>query len=142
MVSYVEAAEIEDAGHRKAFRRANGSTQTAEATFSHVYVERRGVEPLRCSVRCFPDLRRGLYRLHGDAIHGTNLGALVANNAVVYFIVKPVSPVVRDGKKFMRILYGSDTLTRTEIIGVGDRLMFVSSGCARKMPPRHAQPAP
>src|SRR5690606_8606236 len=50
MVANVVAAEIENARHRQAFGRANGRAQSAEATLSHVDVERSSVKPLGCSV--------------------------------------------------------------------------------------------
>src|SRR5690606_32922880 len=100
MIADVVAAEIKDTRHGQAFRRTNGRTKSAAAGFANVYLKGRGVKTLGCSVWRLADLRYRPYGLHGVTIHGAALGALVPNDAVVYFIMEPVPSVVGNRKYF------------------------------------------
>src|SRR5688572_2370594 len=119
MLTYVCYTKIVNLCHGKAFRRAHCSTQSAETALPHIDIKFGCPDTFGSAIRSFSYFFNSLNRFDGDAIYGADLGALVANNAVVYLIVKPVPSVVRDRQYFMRILNRSNPFLLRKIIFVG-----------------------
>src|SRR5690606_27174039 len=104
----IRNAKVEDFGHRQALSRANCCAQSAKAALGHVDVELCGVDALRGTVGCLSNLFYRAYRFDFNTIDRADLGALVADNAVIDFIMQTIPAVVGHRYHLMRILYGRD----------------------------------
>ncbi len=101
----VEFAVVESLGHRKAFCRANRGTQSAIATFCHIDIELRSIQPDNRSVGGPAYFFRSFDRLDIYTIYRTNFGAFIAYDAVFDLVVKAITAVVGDRNGFLRVLY-------------------------------------
>ena len=108
--------KIIDFRHGETFCGADGSAQTAKATFSHVNVKGRCVNTFRSAIRSLAYFFRCLDRNDIDTIDWTNLCALVTDNTIINFIVKAIPAVVGYRLHFVRVLNGGDTFTICKII--------------------------
>lgn len=121
--------EIEDLCHCKTFRRADRCAKSAETTLGHIDVELCGVDPFGCAIRSFTELFHRPHRLDLNAVHGADLGALVADNTIVDLIVQTIPAVVGHRDHFMWILDGGNPLRMRKVPMVcngDDRAFFCS----------------
>jgi len=125
--------------HREAFRRAHSRTESAEAALAHVDVELGSVDSFRCSIGCLAEFGGRFDGLDGNTIHRAYLGTLVANDAVIYFIVQLVPAVVGYWNGFVRILNGGDAGLIVKIVGLCYIVHRYRFPCRPNMAPRETE---
>jgi hypothetical protein len=120
MFADIRYTEIVNLRHGETFRRADRGAQSAEATFSHIDIEGRGINTFGCPIRRFAYFLRCFDRFNVNAVDRADLGALIADNAVIDLVVKPVPAIVGHGLHFIWILNGRYALPLGEIICIGN----------------------
>ena len=121
MLSNISDTKIIHFGHGQTFGGTNGGAQTAKATFSHVNVKRRCIDPFGSSIGSLAYFFGCFDGYDIDAINRTNLCALVTHNTIVNLIVKPVSAIIGYGLHFVRILNRCNAVPIVKIIWVAYR---------------------
>ena len=140
VVTDVEDTEVVCGCHRQTLGRANGGAQSTEAALTHVDVESRSIDPLW---RTIGGLAKLLCRANGldrDAIHGTYLRALIANDTVVDLIVKLVSAGVGYWQGLMRELDGCYSLLALEVVGLAYVSLLLALSRLQEMSARQLKP--
>jgi len=132
-------AKIIHFGHSETLCGADGSAQTTKATFSHVNVKGRRVNAFGSAIRSLAYFFRCLDRYDIDTIYRTNFCALITDNAIINFIVKPIPAVIRHRLHLVGILNGSNTIPVLKIIWFADRSYSLGPSRLDEMPKGNSQ---
>jgi len=116
VLANISHAKVIHLGHGQTFCWADRCAEPAKAALAHIDVEPGCVDALGCAIGGLPNFFDGPDGLDVDAINGTDFCALVANYAVVDFIVKAVPAVVRHGLHLIGILNSGDAGSVAEIL--------------------------
>jgi hypothetical protein len=120
MITHIRHTEVKDFSHRQTLGGANCCAEPAEATFAHVNIKLGGINSFWRSIGGLANFFNGSNRFNVNAIYRANLCTLVADNAIINFVVQSVATIVGHRLHLVWVLNGGNALAFGKVVFIGD----------------------